>query len=156
MPVQDDQISGMPYRQCAHQNRIHGAENSRIRPMPNASDSTAIVANRRFLHKVRHPYRRSWASRSSDVQPHISRIPSLLDKLRKRLAVPIHTDEEALFVLVGARKLIELGAYKKNELLAGRFMTDWAVHSVIDRNSWSRDSLLFMDSIFAQKRPGRI
>jgi hypothetical protein len=77
---------------------------------------------------------------------------TLLDKLRKRLAVPIHTEEEVLFVLIGARKLIELGGYKKNELLAGRFMTDWAVHSVIDRNSWSRDSLSFMDSIFAQKK----
>ena len=48
--------------------------------------------------------------------------------------------------------LIELGGYKKNELLAGRFMTDWAVHSVIDRNSWSRGSLSFMDSIFVQKK----
>ena len=31
MPVQDDQISGTPYRQRAHQNRIHEAENSRVR-----------------------------------------------------------------------------------------------------------------------------
>jgi hypothetical protein len=52
---------------------------------------------------------------------------TLLDKLGKRLSVPIHTEEEVLFVLIGARKLIELGGYKKNELLAGRFMTDWAV-----------------------------
>ena len=77
---------------------------------------------------------------------------TLLGKLRKRLAVHIHTDEQVLFVLIGARKIIELGGYKKNELLAGRFMTDWAVHSVIDRNSWCRDSLSFMDSIFAEKK----
>ena len=77
---------------------------------------------------------------------------TLLDKLRQRLAVPVHTEEQVLFVLIGARKLIELGGYKRDHLLAGRFMTDWAVHSVIDRNSWSRDSLSFMDSMFAQKK----
>ena len=31
-------------------------------------------------------------------------------------------------------------------------MTDWAVHSVIDRNSWSRGSLAFMDRIFEQNK----
>jgi hypothetical protein len=76
----------------------------------------------------------------------------LLDKLKKRLAVPIHTEEGVLFVLIGGRKLIELGGYKKTELLAGRFMTDWAVHAVIDRNSWSLDSLSFMDSIVAKNK----
>jgi hypothetical protein len=45
---------------------------------------------------------------------------TLLDKLRRRLAVPIHTEEEVLFVLIGARKLIELGGYKKKELLYSR------------------------------------
>jgi hypothetical protein len=76
----------------------------------------------------------------------------LLQKLRNRLAEPIHTEEQVLFVLIGARKLIELGGYKKNELLAARFMTDWAVHSVIDRNSWSRESLAFMDGIFKENK----
>jgi hypothetical protein len=76
----------------------------------------------------------------------------LLEKLRRKLNEPIHTEEQVLFVLIGARKLIERGGYKKTELLAGKFMTDWAVHSVIDRNSWSRESLAFMDGVFEQHK----
>src|SRR4051794_3426257 len=76
----------------------------------------------------------------------------LLEKLRRKLDDPIHTEEQVLFVLIGARKLIELGGYARAELLAGKFMTDWAVHSVIDRNSWSRESLAFMDGIFEENK----
>jgi hypothetical protein len=73
---------------------------------------------------------------------------TLANKLKERLAAPIHTEEQVLYALIGARKLIELGGYEKTELLACRFMTDWAVHAVIDRNNWSRNSLIFMDEAF--------
>ena len=44
----------------------------------------------------------------------------LLEKLKRRLNEPIHSDEQVLFVLIGARKLIELGGYKRTELVAAQ------------------------------------
>lgn len=71
----------------------------------------------------------------------------VLSDLSRRLSEPIASEEEVLYVLVAARKLLELEG-SGTAVDAARFICDWAVHSVIDRNSWSRKSLVFLDRVF--------
>jgi hypothetical protein len=75
----------------------------------------------------------------------------LVESLRSYLSAPITTEEQVLYVLVGARKLLELSE-SENKSPAVKFISDWAVHSVIDRNSWNKESLLFLDGLLAQNR----
>ena len=76
----------------------------------------------------------------------------LAEVLKGYLAAPIVTDEQVLYVLVGARKLLELGNYPRDAYLPARFICDWAVHTALSRSRWGRDVLSFFDSVISQGR----
>lgn len=74
----------------------------------------------------------------------------LAEVLKGYLAAPIVTDAQVLYVLVGARKLLELGNYPRDAYLPARFICDWAVHTALSRSRWGRDVLSFFDSVISQ------
>ncbi len=76
----------------------------------------------------------------------------LASSLRPYLAVPITTEEQVLYVLVATRKLLELANYPRDKYRSVKFMCDWTVHTAIDRNSWSRESLMFLDGILGENK----
>ena len=76
-----------------------------------------------------------------------------MPKLIGRLAKPVTTEEQVLFVLVGIRKLLEIaGKYREPKYSDIRFFCDWAVHPEIYRKGWGQDNLIFFDVVVKEKR----
>src|SRR5882724_6380018 len=77
----------------------------------------------------------------------------LVNKLIRMSAAPVTTEEQAVYVLVQIRKLLDLRGYLKDQWRPVRFLCDWVVHTELDRKTgWANDLLTFVDRIIADNK----
>ena len=74
----------------------------------------------------------------------------IVKKLNAEMRLAIDSERQVVYILAGTLKLLDLGAYSKDEWRNIRFLCDWVMHVGLDRNSgWQRELLAQVDQVIA-------